>query len=265
MLFATMATLAALMATLPSTAGATTTPAPGYEQFAGCPHPGLMTIETCFRTSFTGGSLQMGNKEIPIETPFTLSGGVTPTGKYGAGPKGGLQPAKQRVPGGVVGLTGLTWLLEFFSSEALTLYAVIELAGIPSEPLSEPVSLPVKVHLINSVLGNNCYVGSNAEPIELELITGTTKPPSPNSPITGSAGSTSLTGNGVTDVTGGTYVDNSFFAPGANGCVLTLFGYPPSSLDEEIDAMSDLPSEAGSNSAILNFDTESVSAATVYP
>ena len=263
--FAVVAALATLTALTPASAGATTTPAPGYEQFAGCPHPGEMTIETCFRTIFTGGALQMGKKEIPIENPVTLSGGVTASGKFGASPKGGLLPAKQAVPGGVIGLTGYTWLVEYLSIEALALYAVIELAGTPSNPLAEPVSLPVKIHLFNSVLGKNCYIGSNAEPIELELITGTTNPPPPNSPITGAAGSSSLTGNGVTDVTEGTYVDNSFYAPGANGCVLTLFGFPPKKIDSDINAQSGLPSAAGSNTAILNFNTESVSAATVYP
>lgn len=258
------AALATLTALTPARASATT-PAPGYEQFAGCPHPSQMTIETCFRTVFTDGQLQMGTREIPIENPVTFSGGVTAAGEFGAGPKGGLLPAKQTVPGGVVGLTGFTWLLEYFSIEALALSATIELAGTPSDPLAEPVSLPVKVHLHNSVLGKNCYIGSDTEPIELELITGTTSPPSPNTPITGAAGSSSLTGSGVTDVTEGTYVDNSFYAPGANGCVLTVFGLPPENIDSEIDAQSGLPSEAGSNTAILDFDTESVSAALVYP
>lgn len=69
----------------------------------------------------------------------------------------------------------------------------------------------------------------------------------------------------MTDVTGGTYVDNSFAAPGVDGCVLTLFGFPPISINGLINAQSGLPSAAGSNTAILNFDTESVLAATVYP
>jgi hypothetical protein len=262
---AVLAAFAALAALTPASASATTTPAPGYEQFAGCPHPGEMTIETCFLTVFTSGLLQMGNVEIPIENPVTFSGGVTAGGKFGAGPKGGLLPAKQQVPGGVVGLTGLTWLEEFFPPEALTLYATIELANTPSNPLAQPVSLPVKIHLLNSILGKNCYIGSNSKPVELELITGTTNPPPPNSPITGSAGSTSLTGSGVTDLTEGTYVDNSFSVLGANGCVLTLFGFPPLSINSLINAQSGFPSPAGSNTAILNFDTESVSAAIVYP
>lgn len=127
------------------------------------------------------------------------------------------------------------------------------------------MSLPVKFHMVNAVLGNKCYVGSNLNPISLELITGTTSPPPPNSPITGAAGSSSLTGSGITDVTGGTYVDNSFATPGASGCVLTLFGYIPISINGVINEASSLPSPAGSNTAILGFGTESVAAALVYP
>jgi len=37
----------------------------------------------------------------------------------------------------------------------LTLYAVTELAGRPQVSLPE-ITLPVKVHLVNPVLGNNC-------------------------------------------------------------------------------------------------------------
>ncbi|MGC1852665.1 MAG: hypothetical protein WA687_09535 [Solirubrobacterales bacterium] len=96
--FAVVTAFAALTVLTPATASATTTPAPGYEQFAGCPHPGEMTIETCVRTIFTGGELQMGTREIPIENPVTFSGGVTPAGKFGASPQGGLLPAKQTVP-----------------------------------------------------------------------------------------------------------------------------------------------------------------------
>lgn len=65
----------------------------------------------------------MGSRTCPIENAIMLSAGVTCTGQVAATSKGGLTPVKQKVPGGVLGLTGLTWLLEFFGSEALTLYA----------------------------------------------------------------------------------------------------------------------------------------------
>lgn len=47
--------------------------------------------------------------------------------------------------------------------------------------------------------------------------------------------------------------------------MLTLFGYPPESIDETIDSESGFPAAAGSNTATLDFESESVSAALVYP
>ena len=261
------AALAALTALTPPGAMATSTPETGYEQFTGCPHPGQNPlIETCFRSVVSGGELQMGNVEIPIAQPFALSGGMTGSGTFDFNSFGGLQQAKQTVTGGVVGFTGFTWLEEVFPPAELNLHAVIELAGKPGDQLAEPAYLPVKVHFLHSVLGKNCYVGSNLAPIKLALTTGTTSPPPPNSPITGVEGTEGITSpSGITDIAGGTHVDNSFATPGASGCVLTLFGYIPISINSAINAQSALPSPAGSNTTIQNFDTEHVSAAVVYP
>ena len=150
-----------------------TTPAPGYSQFAGCPSKTEEPkVKICLRTEITGGHFQMGSKDVPIEKPMVISGGVDENfNNFRANAKGGLTPVQQKVPGGVVGLTGLTWLLELFGSEALTLYAVTEAAGMPDlSPNEEPLTLPIRVHLVNSILGNNCYVGSSPSPIELNLL-----------------------------------------------------------------------------------------------
>lgn len=75
-----------------------------------------------------------------------------------------------------------------------------------------------------------------------------------------------ISGTGITDVTGGTYVDNSFaVSQGANGCVLTLFGFLPINIDGVINKHSKFPSPAGSNTTIQDFDTEFVAAELVYP
>jgi len=266
-LLSTGAALVALMALTAPTAGATTTPATGYEQFTGCPHPGENpSIETCFHTEFTGGELQMGKVEIPIEEPITMSGGITAEGTVGFSPSGGLQPAEQSVPGGIVGLTGLTWLGMVLTVPEQEVQATIELAGIPSSPLNETVLLPIKVHLTNTVFGPNCYIGSNATPILLDLTTGTTSPPPPNSPITGMEPEVSFTPNSVLDFTDGTYVDNAFAAPGVNGCTLVMPPFPPIGINGLINAQSALPSPAGSNQAILTFDSEFASSEeVVYP
>jgi hypothetical protein len=206
----------------------------------------------------------MGNKEVPISNPITLSGGFK-EGLEGftANSKGGLTPVKQQVPGGVIGLTGLDWLVNFLNLEGLKLYAVTELAGVPKLGFTT-LTLPIKVHLINPVLGNTCYVGSNASPINLNLITGTTSPPPPNKPITGKEPVFSEE-KGIFIFKNGTFVDNSFAAPGANGCILTLFGFIPVNLDGIVNLASALPSAAGKNETVQNLDIEIVESKTVYP
>jgi hypothetical protein len=240
-------------------------PAAGYSQFAGCPsQEENASIRSCLVVSVTGGHFQMGSKDVPIEKTMTLSGGTTLFGEFFANSKGGLPPVKQKVPGGVIGLTGLTWLLEFLGSEALTLYAATELAGTPS-PLAEPAFLPIKVHLINSVLGNNCYVGSTSNPIKLNLTVGTTSPPPPNKPITGINPETHSDELGILHLEDGQFVDNSFAAPGASGCVLTLFGFIPISINGLVNSQSGLPAAAGTNETRQDFDIELVRRALVYP
>jgi hypothetical protein len=244
------------------------TPAPGYERFTGCPSPAENpVIAGCVYSVVTGGHFQMGNKDVPITNPITLTGGVEEglTG-FTYNSQGGLKPVKQKVPGGVIGLTGLTWLAEVLGTDALTLYAVTELAGQPQIHGLEEIVLPVKVHLINPVLGNKCYVGSSSSPINLHLITGTTNPPAPNQPITGQAPEGSFnTETNVIVLANGKYVDNSFAAPGASGCVLTLLGILPISINGLVNTQSGLPSPAGTNETIQILDTELASSELVYP
>ncbi len=264
-LLVAVAALVALTALAPSAASATTNPATGYEQFTGCPNPGEATTESCFHTVFTNGEVQVGQINIPVNTPITYSGGTTPGGTVVFNAFGGMPPVPQSVPGGIVGLTGLTWLASVLTPAEQEVDADIELAGTPGPPWGETFSLPIKIHLTNPALGKNCYIGSNANPIRLDLITGTTSPPPPNKPITGTEPEFSTTLNEVLDLENGTYVDNSFSAPGATGCVLTLYEYIPISLNSLINSENGLPSAAGHNRAILDFDTELVESPIVYP
>jgi hypothetical protein len=239
---------------------------PGYERFAGCPSPAENPEVThCVRTVVKSGHFQMGNKDVPIANPITLSGGLGKGLKgFFANSKGGLTPVKQLVPGGIIGLTGLDWLVNFLNLEALQLFAVTELVGVPT--ITGPtLTLPTRVHLINPVLGNNCYVGSPSNPVTLNLITGTTNPPPPNKPITGVEPTLSFGADGVLHESNGTFVDNSFAAPGASGCVLTLFGFIPISINGLVNSQSGLPAAAGTNETVQNFDFELVESKLVYP
>lgn len=241
--------------------------AEGFEQFSGCPTPEEASTPICIRADVSGGHLQMGSKDVPIENPLVLSGGVdTKFEGFTAGPEGGLSKTPQKVPGGVLGLTGLTWLLEFFGSEALTLYATTELAGVPTGFTIATVTLPIKVHLTtpSGVLGSTCYIGSNGEPIVLHLTTGTTKPPPPNEPITGKFPKISESEN-IVHIEDGEYVENSFAVPGASGCVLKLFGFIPISLNGFVNEQAELPSAAGNNETRQEFDIEFTGQSLVYP
>lgn len=244
------------------------TPAPGYEQFAGCPSPAEKeTITSCFHAVIKSGHFKMGSKDVPIKNPMTLTGGLNKKGEeFSFNSEGGLSKVRQTVPGGVIGLTGLDWLVEFLNLEALELYAVTELAGQPGSPTAPVFTLPLKVHLINPVLGNNCYVGSNSNPINLNLTFGTTNPPPPAEPISGTP--PKLVNDTVTHIlhlNDGTMVDNAFSAPGASGCVLTLFGFIPVSINGLVNFQSGLPAEAGTNETTQTLDAESVASKFVYP
>jgi hypothetical protein len=244
-------------------------PNPGYTQFAGCPSPTENPkVVTCLRSEITGGNFKMGNKNVPIEKTITITGGVEDGLKnFSFNSEGGMTKVKQKVPGGVIGLTGLTWLAEFLGINALTLYATTEPAGLPTFNSLSDVKLPIRVHLENStgVLGPNCYVGSFTSPIMLNLITGTTSPPPPNKPITGKAPTPEF--DPVLEIAkykNGIFVDNSFAAPGASGCVLTLFGFIPISINGLVNLQSGLPSAAGNNETKQNFNTELVNSAFPY-
>jgi hypothetical protein len=254
---------AAALATIAPAAQAAT-PAPGYGQFANCPSPAENpAVTACVKATVKGGHFQMGSKDVSITNPMTLSGGVEGSGNVAKGPTGPiLTQAKQKVPGGVVGLTGLTWLLEILGSEALTLYAVTETAGTVN--FGESLNMPIKVHLINPTLGNNCYVGSNSNPINLALTAGTTSPPAPNTPISGKGPEFTFE-NGILKGTNGLLVDNSFAAPGASGCVLTLFGFIPISINGLVNTQSGLPAAAGTNETKQVVDQELTDVRLVYP
>lgn len=113
--------------------------------------------------------------------------------------------------------------------------------------------LPVKIKLENPLLGNECYIGSDTEPIVLEMTTGTTNPPPPNQPITGSLGvETVKAAGGILVDSGHTLVDNSFATPAATGCG----GVFSSVIDPVINARLGLPSPAGHNTAIFTGTSE---------
>lgn len=258
------AALVALALSAPLASAAT--PNPGYGQFAGCPSPEESSATPiCIRAEVTGGHLQVGKKDVPIKKPLILSGGVDEEFEgFTANSKGGLSPVQQEVPGGIIGITGFDWLINFLGIEELKLYAETQLAGVPTDFTIGTVTLPIKVRLINPILGNNCFIGSVANPITLNLTTGTTSPPAPNKPISGKEPTLTVDELEIIHLDEGRYVDNSFSAPGASGCVLKLFGFIPISLNGFVNSQAGLPAAAGTNETTQDFNIEFTVQENVY-
>jgi hypothetical protein len=244
--------------------------------FQDCPVD-LATFTSCLNTSTTSGSFTLGNATVPLTGTTTLQGGLLQVSLaqdelLGAIDGNTLIGPPLNVPGGLTGLmtpTGLG-LIGFIFGELNTVTAQVQLAG-PNPPggatnaslflsglagTGTAVALPVKVKLNNPLLGNTCYIGSDSNPIQLNLTAGTTTPPPPNTPITGNPGTQGFVGvpDGTQTVvalqsTGVSLVDNSFAVPGASGCGPIGLQFL---VDLALDLKEGLPAAAGHNTAILN-------------
>jgi hypothetical protein len=133
--------------------------------------------------------------------------------------------------------------------------AILNEKALGQEESVPAVTLPIRVHLKNTFLGNSCYIGSEAEPIELKLTTGATSPKLPNKSIHGHFGTIATPGEEIGGnfleylrVTNDSLVDNSYSVPKAEGCG-EFFSFL---IDPVVDSKLKLPSEDGNNTAILS-------------
>lgn len=250
------------------TAGASAT---DWSRFDYCPSTNPEVLR-CTQSVTSGGEVVLGKKKVPIVNPVTLQGGYgAPSGEfvskfYAATNGATLSKTAQPVPGGLLGIVppeGSPWLVKklsaFFFENGLTgVNSTLELARPASEiQISEinllfemgvALKLPVKAKLDNPFLGKNCYVGSSSSPIWISLTSGTTAPPGPNTPISGSAGSAEFLEEAeILKLSNVKLVDNAWSAPKASGCggVLSFL------VDPIINSQLGLASPAGKNTAIL--------------
>jgi hypothetical protein len=253
-----------------------------FAEFADCPLNNPVTQE-CLVAKTEGGKIVIGKENVPITNTITLQGGIefTEAGEKLIAAEDGntLSHSPQKVPGGLTGLVKCNEISNFFERVACEVVFENGVTGVTATTeLAAPASsvkidqgalvfqsgaaltLPVKLHLENPLLGSGCYVGSNAHPISIELTTGTTEPPPPNKPITGSPGEIEVN-EAETLVTfkNNELVNNSFPAPEAEGCG-GLFAFL---IDPIIDSRLGLPSAAGHNTAILKGTLKAATAAAV--
>jgi hypothetical protein len=258
-------------------------PTGDYAPFADCPLSNP-SVELCIVADTTSGEFTVGKKTVPINKTITLQGGTIENPETGAltfvGAENGetLSKTALYVPGGLFGTKPPeSWpkeakeRFEEMINKGLTgVTETTELAkpasdiGINTNNLlaeeGVALSLPVKVKLSNFLLGSSCYVGSESDPVVLNLTTGTTSPPAPNKPIKGKVGEIEFKEEfNIVRLLGGSLVDNAFAAPEATGCGGSLSKF----VDPLVDSEFGVPSPTGHNTAILNGNLEEAVAAAV--
>jgi hypothetical protein len=240
-------------------------PAPGFSEFNGCPE-GRTDVLFCSRSTTTSGHIQLGKKDVPITAPIVLNGGIL--GDFDtvvANSSGGLIAPALEVPGGLTGLTGFSeWFINLITFGANKVYAKTELVGQPKVGGGGHLVLPVRVKLQNPFLSSNCAIGSVSDPLVLDATTGTTNPPLPNKPITGSMGTQGVDPKNpdIIQISNMIFVGNAFRAPAAVGCGLINYGL----IDGVVNLTSGLPAAAGTNTAVLSGTTLKLAAySLVYP
>jgi hypothetical protein len=253
-----------------------------FAPFADCPLSKPAVLACVFSES-NGGFFQVGKKNVPLKNPVTLQGGFefNENGEsifVGAEDGNTLSKAPQPVPGGLLGVEAPSWWPSFLRNlfnetinNGLTgVTATVELAAPASKVKVSTInllfeegtalSLPVKIKLSNPFLGSSCYIGSNSSPVTIDFTTGETSPPSPNKPIHGARGELFINETGsLIKLSGGKLVNNSFGAPGANGCggLLSFL------IDPFVNSIVGLPSAAGTNTAVLEGVLETAESSAV--
>jgi hypothetical protein len=247
---AAVAALAALGGAAPAFAGLQKE----FSVFDECPL-NVPAVGTCVYSKVTGGEFTLGSKTVPIDKTVILQGGIGSSAKLVPAANGEtLSKTALTVPGGLVGIEGLggevTATAELAGAVELSSTNLVEGKGTA-------VSLPLKVHLENPFLGSGCYIGEESQPVAVHLTTGTTSPPGPNKPITGSVSKVVVAGyHKIVTIPSSTLVDNAFSVPGANGCggLLALL------IDPLVDTSAGVPAAAGHNTAIMSGSLETASA-----
>jgi hypothetical protein len=293
---------------LPVTALASASPAMAepkgiFKIFKECPTevPG---VTLCQYAVTTGGEFAIGSTKVPINKPITQQGGDIPTGNpanprefFAIPAKNGesLSKTALNVPGGLLDFVNCEEIkgsgpFEVFVRGACKavfehgpteVTATTELAANEKNPVffnelalssesGTAITLPVKIHLKNTFLGNSCYIGSEAHPLQLHLTTGATSllsPPKGWKSIHGTLGEaeTREEDSLVTlHISGNSLVDNTFAVPGAEGCgELEFFGKHTGFLDSLVEGKLKIPNKAGENTAILNGELNAAAAEEV--
>ncbi|HET7444593.1 MAG TPA: hypothetical protein VFJ57_08045 [Solirubrobacterales bacterium] len=248
-----------------------------YAQFAQCDYENP-EVTDCIYTVTNGGSLGIGTKTIPFVNSITLEGSYAYEEMWLRGGTNGVTLSKtpQPVPGGLKGVTApgswpkvvQEWWNEGIETGLTGVNATIELAG-PTKGLTNitlntenlifeegtGLGLPVKIHLESALLGSNCFFGSKAEPIQLDLTTGS------SGELTGTPGEISFNGPfTIVTLKGLRLVNENFAAPAVSGCGGMFSEY----VDPLVDSIFGTPAAAPENRITFEGNLQDASAEAVF-
>jgi hypothetical protein len=269
----------ALAGLIGSASPAMATPKGKFAVFAQCPLTNP-SVTACIFAQTKSGAFTIGKTSVPINKTITLQGGIiegeneaeeTTQSFVGAADGNTLSKTALNVPGGILGLVkcneisneAVRFLCELIFENGLTgVTATTELAapatsiGINEGNLLDAtgtaLALPVKLKLSNPLLGEECYIGSNANPVHLNLTTGK------SGTLTGKVGKVSVS-EGLLTVAENSLVDGTFTAPAASGCG-GIFSFL---INPIINAKIGLPAGEGQNKAALEGQLEQAGVKTV--
>ena len=242
------------------------------------PASGGLSVAACVAGIASSGTLTVGNITTPIVRPVNVQfgffsvpnaafGGDNTSGvvNYAGGilpPPAGLSAMLSTKPDLIpenlltaLGCPGTAPVVkqlceeaEHFGGKYLDIYGLAQSAGQLTNFGVLNWTQRIKLKLINPLLGNNCYIGSNNNPIvvnpQLSVgpgggLTQETDPNPVKHPDTF-----------VLDITGAIASDNTFAAPGVTGC--GPGGIANIAVDEAIDSTAGLPAASGVNNLTLN-------------
>lgn len=238
-----------------------------------CPvdDPGMLAADGATRTAIcvasaaASGEMKLGNTVATTGGTDLQIGLLSGGGQFlPVGPSdGAIVGDPVQIPGGLLGLmcpSGIPVLSDICEDLANGapngVTATVESAGAPTDfdvsaglRVGAPIlTLPVKIHLHNPILGSNCYLGSDSDPIILRPANLTA--PSASTVRFDVDGTANPSGEmGYIAISGANQGDSSFAVPAAKGCgLLGLFGL----IDAAVNLKVGLPSAAGDNSLTLN-------------
>lgn len=227
-------------------------PTGDFARFQQCPRF-TADVNLCLYAETLGGKVTIGKRTLQIERPIVLQGGIVKSewafAERFVGALNGetFSHTPEKVPGGLLG-SPLYVVLELIPPAN---EVVISTANLQNQS-GAAIVLPARMHLENSILGGECYIGSRSHPIVMHLTSATTSPNPPNRPISGTVGYIAAKDEfELFEITGDSLVDNTFSAPAATGC-----GSPTreSVMDSLVDHELGLPSPDGYN-AIVQLNT----------